>query len=146
MKRLIAFIFVLVTVLGFCSCSKETGEYVKSPSVLSSVTDGYQVSDKWTVEPEFVQTIQVGETISALVTKTDKESITMEITDAGKTSFQVGSNYTISVSDNLPALSKGDYIRVVCNPAAIITKTEIPRIAVVFSVEKTDKTGSSAAD
>ena len=138
MKRLIVLVLALVCVLCICSCSKSPGEKesVKKLSVLS-VPEGYTYSDEWTVDPEFVQTINVGETIVALVTATDTEYVTIEITDAGNTNFKVGGNYTISVSDKLPALRKGDYIRVVCHPTAVI-KADITRIAVVFSVDKTD--------
>ena len=146
MKKLIALVFVLVCALYICSCSKSPNEKenVKTLSVLS-VPEGYTYSDEWTVDSEFVQTINVSETIVALVTATDTEYITIEITDAGNTNFKVGYYYTISVSDKLPVLDEGDYIRVACNPAAV-TKADIPHIVAVFSVDKTDKTGLSTAD
>lgn len=119
-------------------------ENLKYYSVLS-VSEGYKYSDEWTVESEFMLTFNVGETIVALVTATDTEYITIEITDAGNTNLEVGGNYTISVSDKVPSLGEGDYIRVVCNPSAV-RRTDIPHLAVVFSVDKTDKTGLSTAD
>ena len=122
-------------------CEKENG---KNLSVLS-VPEGYKYSDEWTVESEFIQTFNVSETIVALVTATDTEYITIEITDAGNTNLEVGSNYIISVSDKLPTLGAGDYIRVACNPLTV-TRTDIPHLAVVFSVDKTDKAELSTAD
>ena len=146
MKKLTALVLASICVFSICSCSKVSNEKenVKNLSVLSTL-EGYTYSDEWTVDSEYVITINVSETIVALVTETDTEYITIEITDAGNTNLKVGCNYTISVSDKLPALDKGDYIRVACNPAAV-TKTDISHIAAVFSVDKTDKTGLSTAD
>ena len=83
--------------------------------------------------------------IVALVTATDTECISIEITDAGNTNFEVGSTYTISLSDKLPTWGKGDYIRIGCNPSAV-SQADIPHIEEVISVNKTDKTGLSTAD
>lgn len=115
MKKLIALVLGLVCVLALAGCGQQE-----------------QSEDENGV-------------IVALVTATDTEYITIEITDAGNSSFEVGSAYTISVSDKLPTLGEGDYIRVVCNPSAV-SKTDIPHIGEVISVNKTDETGLSTAD
>lgn len=116
MKKLIALVLVLVCVLGLVGCSDNQSK--------SEDENG---------------------TIVALVTATDTEYITIEITDAGNTIFEVGNTYTISASDKLPTLGEGDYIRVVCNPSAV-SQADIPHIEEVISVNKTDKTGLSTAD
>ena len=116
MKKFISLVLALVCVLGLVGCSNNQGK--------SEDENG---------------------TIVALVTATDTEYITIEITDAGNTNFEVGSNYTISVSDKLPTLGEGDYIRVVCNPSAV-SQADISHIEEVISVNKTDKTGLSTAD
>jgi len=116
MKKLIAFVLVLVCVLGLVGCSNNQGK--------SEDENG---------------------TIVALVTVIDTEYITIEITDAGNTNLECGSTFNISASDKLPILGEGDYIRVVCNPSAV-SKADIPYIEEVISVYKTDKTGRSTAD
>ena len=83
--------------------------------------------------------------IVALVTATDTENVMIEITDAGNTSLEIGSYYAISVSDKLPILGEGDYVRVVCNPSAV-SQADVPRIKEVISVNKTDATGKVSAD
>ena len=116
MKKLIAFALALVCVLGLVGCSNNQGK----------------------LEDE-------NGTFVALVTGTDMEFITIEITDAVNTNFEVGSAFTISVSDKLPTLGAGDYICVVCNPSAV-SQADMPHIEEVVSVNKTDKTGLSTAD
>lgn len=115
MKKLIALILVLVCVLSLFGCGQQE------------------------------QSEDENSAIVALITATDTEHITIEIVDAENTNFEVGSTYTISVSDKLPTLGEGDYIRVVCNPSAV-SQADIPHIEEVISVNKTDKTGLSTAD
>ena len=115
MKKLIALVLALVCVLGLVGCSQQEQSEDENGAIV------------------------------ALVTATDTEHITIEIADAGNTNFEVGSTYTLSVSDKLPTLGEGDYIRVVCNPSAV-SQADIPHIEEVISVNKTDETGLSTAD
>lgn len=115
MKKILALLLTLICVIGLVGCNNEE-----------------QSKDKDSV-------------IVALVTATDTEYITIEITDAGNTDFELGSSYKISVSDKLPTLGTGDYIRIVCNPSTV-SQADIPHIEEISSVNKTDKTGKVTAD
>ena len=116
MKKIFVLLLALVCVLGLVGCSNNQEQLEDEDGI-----------------------------IVALVAATDTQHITIEITDAGNTNFVVGSFYTISVSDKLPTLSEGDYIRIVCNPSAV-SQADIPHIEEVSSVNKTDKTGKVTAD
>ena len=107
MKRWIALILAFVCMFGLVGCSNNQAQSKDENGV-----------------------------IVAHVTATDTEYVTIKITDTGNTNFEIGSSYIIAVSEKIPTVDVGDYIRVVCNPSVVVSQTDISCLEEVSSVDK----------
>jgi len=110
MKKIIALALALTCVLGMVGCSSNQGQLNDDNSV-----------------------------VVACVSTTDSENITIAIADAGNTNYEIGSSHTIPMSEKFPALTEGDYIRLVYNPSAAVSQTEISHIEEILVLTGADR-------
>lgn len=110
MKKIIALALVLTCVLSMVGCSSNQGQLKDENGV-----------------------------IVACVSTVDSENITIAIADAGNTNYDIGSSYTIPMSEKLPVLTEGDYIRLVYNPSAAVSQTKISHIEEILVLTGADR-------
>ena len=77
--------------------------------------------------------------IVACVSTADSDNITISIADAGNTNYDIGSSHTIPMSEKFPALTEGDYIRLVYNPSAAVSQVEISHIEEILVLTGADR-------